>query len=87
MGFLERLLGGHRSGEGHHGYDNKHGRGHAPSPQAAGIACPSCRAANAASARFCQQCGASLAPVGCAGCSAPMQPGAKFCAQCGRSSG
>ncbi|PTC36380.1 zinc ribbon domain-containing protein [Pseudomonas paraeruginosa] len=47
------------------------------------VACPSCRAANAATARFCQGCGGSLAPLRCGACQAEVAAAAKFCGACG----
>src|SRR5512134_349591 len=44
--------------------------------------CPNCGTANAAGARFCQECGTSL-DLGCRNCSAPLGAGAKFCSSCG----
>ncbi|MFK0893828.1 double zinc ribbon domain-containing protein, partial [Pseudomonas paraeruginosa] len=44
---------------------------------------PSCRAANAATARFCQGCGGSLAPLRCGACQAEVAAAAKFCGACG----
>ncbi|WP_309123521.1 zinc ribbon domain-containing protein [Pseudomonas aeruginosa] len=48
-----------------------------------GMACPACRTANAATARFCQGCGGALAPLRCIACSADLAAGAKFCGACG----
>jgi class 3 adenylate cyclase len=44
--------------------------------------CPNCQTANAANARFCQNCGQPLARV-CANCGAINAPDARFCNQCG----
>ncbi|MBX3641649.1 MAG: AAA family ATPase [Rubrivivax sp.] len=45
--------------------------------------CTACGQANADDARFCGQCGQSLAAA-CAGCGAPLAPMQRFCTQCGR---
>ena len=50
------------------------------------LACPSCRGSNGATARFCQNCGTSLAPKPCRQCGTTLETGAKFCGQCGTSS-
>ncbi|MBJ2331280.1 MULTISPECIES: double zinc ribbon domain-containing protein [Dickeya] len=47
------------------------------------MSCPNCRSLNAATARFCQQCGSSLVPAACPQCGTSVQAGAKFCGQCG----
>jgi membrane protease subunit (stomatin/prohibitin family) len=54
---------------------------------AAGVACPSCETANAPGAKFCANCGTSLAPptVACPSCHADNSAGAKFCSSCGTS--
>jgi len=44
--------------------------------------CPSCNQPVRAGAKFCDNCGASLA-VACANCGATLRPGAKFCDSCG----
>ncbi|MBX9794123.1 MAG: zinc ribbon domain-containing protein [Burkholderiaceae bacterium] len=98
MGILDRLLGGHRGG-GHHG-GGHHGGGYgappaggygnpspAPPPVVNGVSCPSCRSINSPGARFCQQCGTSMAPAACAQCGTTLQAGARFCAQCGKTVG
>lgn len=94
MGLFEKLLrgmtGGHHGGYG--GYGGKHGGGHrgdyGPAyPQPSAIGCPRCGAANPEPARFCQQCGASLASAPCAACGAQLTAAAKFCAQCGKPRG
>ncbi|NBF09027.1 double zinc ribbon domain-containing protein [Pseudomonas sp. Fl4BN1] len=83
MSFFGRLLAGHHGG-GHDGSRGGHpGSGHSTG---AGSPCPQCRALNPASARFCQQCAASLVPAGCAQCGATLAAGARFCGQCGRAS-
>lgn len=96
MGFLERLLGGMMGGHHGRGYGARHGGGYhggydpypggtAPAaPRPSSIACPKCKAANADSARFCQQCGAGLGPAPCASCGAALAADAKFCGQCGK---
>lgn len=51
-------------------------------------ACPSCGARQAADARFCAECGASLAPqrpTTCPACACEVASGAKFCPTCGAS--
>jgi class 3 adenylate cyclase/tetratricopeptide (TPR) repeat protein len=45
-------------------------------------ACANCGSANAQDARFCAQCGSSLA-TSCATCGQPVPEGAKFCPSCG----
>jgi len=44
--------------------------------------CPSCSAHNRATARFCGECGASLAAA-CPACGAANDPGQRFCNECG----
>jgi len=57
------------------------------SGKAAGIACPKCGSQNTAGAKFCNDCGATLAvatqTVPCVKCSAPLPAGTKFCNECG----
>lgn len=86
--------GGRRQGGHHDGYrDDDYrqpyggGTGLPPSTPPAGaqqVACPACQVSNPASARFCQQCGASLAPRACTQCGVALGAGAKFCAGCGK---
>lgn len=95
MGLLKTLLGGgHHASKRDHGHGYGHGApsncesdraaGWGSAPAAApGLACPSCRAPNAASARFCQSCGTSLVPKACSQCRAMLAAGAKFCGECG----
>ena len=45
--------------------------------------CPRCRHDNAASSRFCTECGARLA-VSCRSCGAELTEGVRFCGQCGQ---
>jgi class 3 adenylate cyclase/tetratricopeptide (TPR) repeat protein len=45
--------------------------------------CPSCTAENAATRRFCAECGAAL-PAPCANCGFANEPSAKFCGGCGK---
>jgi membrane protease subunit (stomatin/prohibitin family) len=51
------------------------------------ITCPKCGAANLASSKFCNDCGAKMPTAGqtapCAKCGAQLQSGAKFCNECG----
>lgn len=52
--------------------------------------CNQCGTENNASAKFCKQCGTSLAPAAaatttCHACNAELQPGARFCPRCGAS--
>jgi membrane protease subunit (stomatin/prohibitin family) len=56
-------------------------------PAAATVACASCGTANAAGAKFCANCGGSLAPpsVDCPSCHTSNPVGAKFCSSCGTS--
>jgi membrane protease subunit (stomatin/prohibitin family) len=62
------------------------GAGYA-TPRPATVDCPSCHAANAAGAKFCASCGASMAPpaVSCPSCQASSPQGSKFCPSCGAS--
>jgi class 3 adenylate cyclase/tetratricopeptide (TPR) repeat protein/ribosomal protein L40E len=46
------------------------------------MVCPKCSTENAASAKFCAECGAKLDPR-CPSCGAQNPPDAKFCTQCG----
>ena len=46
------------------------------------VACPSCGQPIRQTARFCDNCGASL-KVACAKCGAELRPGARFCDGCG----
>jgi membrane protease subunit (stomatin/prohibitin family) len=54
---------------------------------ASGVACPKCGASNVPGAKFCNECGATLAvaaqTVPCVKCGSPLQAGAKFCNECG----
>lgn len=52
--------------------------------RARGIRCSSCGVQVSSGAKFCPQCGATLAPGSCAACGAALAAGAKFCAQCGQ---
>src|SRR5215831_12965152 len=45
--------------------------------------CPSCKAENTATRRFCAQCGTPL-PSPCAACGFENEPTAKFCGGCGK---
>jgi hypothetical protein len=45
--------------------------------------CPSCMAENAATRRFCAECGSPL-PSPCPACGFENEPTAKFCGGCGR---
>ncbi len=46
--------------------------------------CPSCAHDNRESAKFCDGCGAPVAPV-CLSCAVTLRPGARFCDECGQS--
>src|SRR4051794_27392290 len=46
------------------------------------MTCPSCGEANAATAKFCGECGSPLL-ASCPACGVPRVPGAKFCTDCG----
>ncbi len=46
--------------------------------------CSECGAAVPDNAKFCMQCGASLAPAFCKHCGAELSKTAKFCPQCGK---
>lgn len=94
MGFLERMLGNLMGGKfgGHHG-GSRHGghgsySGYPPGADQRGgnrdIPCPKCGNTNANTARFCQQCGASLSTGKCSSCGTELPAGAKFCGQCGK---
>ncbi|HUQ01319.1 MAG TPA: AAA family ATPase [Kofleriaceae bacterium] len=48
------------------------------------MVCPTCQHDNAASAKFCAECGAALARV-CSACRASNTPTARFCNECGSS--
>ncbi len=52
-------------------------------------ACASCGTANAVGAKFCANCGTSMAPptVACPSCNAANPEGAKFCSSCGNALG
>src|SRR5438270_5702976 len=45
--------------------------------------CPNCMAENAATRRFCAQCGSPL-PSPCPACGFENEPSAKFCGGCGK---
>ena len=55
----------------------------APAAPAATQACPKCQTPAAPGAKFCGNCGSSLAPAACPQCQAPVVAGARFCASCG----
>ena len=63
------------------------GPGGAGAAADAGVTCASCGTANAAGAKFCANCGTSLAPPTekCPNCAADNAVGAKFCSSCGTS--
>src|SRR5215471_20586823 len=44
--------------------------------------CPRCQAETRAGAKFCEDCGTSLA-MPCRACGAELTPGKKFCGECG----
>jgi class 3 adenylate cyclase/tetratricopeptide (TPR) repeat protein len=46
------------------------------------VQCPLCRGENPDHAKFCLECGTSLALI-CASCGTDLPPGAKFCLECG----
>lgn len=89
---------GNRSGHGRDdrgsGHNNRYPNPVPPSDSAWGRssqspattlkACGACNATNDMHARFCQQCGASVAAAVCAGCNTQLAPDAKFCGQCGK---
>ncbi|MEE8391302.1 MAG: S8 family serine peptidase [Anaerolineae bacterium] len=65
---------------------------HAPTPTPSQLArCPSCAAENRPGARFCPDCGHSLAqdrqPRHCQHCDAELREGARFCPNCGATAG
>ncbi len=47
------------------------------------MTCLRCQHENDASARFCEECGATLGARTCLSCSAEIKPSAKFCPSCG----
>jgi membrane protease subunit (stomatin/prohibitin family) len=59
----------------------------APATGAPATSCPSCQAVTAPGAKFCGNCGASLAVAACPKCSTALAPGAKFCGNCGQKLG
>lgn len=96
--FLEGLLrarrghhGHHRDdghGYGHHNYGHRHEHDYLPRTRL--LACPDCGAANPLGAKFCQNCGQTLAAqipttTACKKCRAKLAPQAKFCPECGAS--
>jgi len=48
--------------------------------------CPQCQFENPSGAKFCQECGSSLA-LKCSNCNTPIAPDARFCVGCGRPAG
>ncbi len=83
--------GSYQSGRHHVGSKRGDHGGYQGSPQGSGPGggnpgnpCPKCGSANVNEARFCQQCGTSLAPGKCSGCGAELAAGTKFCGQCGK---
>jgi class 3 adenylate cyclase/tetratricopeptide (TPR) repeat protein len=48
--------------------------------------CSECGHENRTSAKFCEECGAHLAPI-CTSCGAQLSPSAKFCSECGHPAG
>jgi hypothetical protein len=48
--------------------------------------CAKCGHDNRAGAKFCEECGAQLAPV-CANCGSQLSAGARFCSECGYPAG
>lgn len=48
--------------------------------------CSNCEHENRAGAKFCEECGAPLAPI-CANCGVQLSPIAKFCSECGHPAG
>jgi membrane protease subunit (stomatin/prohibitin family) len=59
----------------------------APAPAAPQVPCPSCGTGNIQGAKFCANCGSSMAPptAACPSCGAANTMTAKFCADCGTS--
>lgn len=100
---LGKYLGSHQGSGGHGnkhgGYGSgKHGQryGYSEPTQSnpvnsvagnPGKTCPTCRVNNLSDAKFCQQCGTSLAPVECSQCRTVLLADAKFCPQCGKARG
>lgn len=93
MGFLKQLINGYlmgHQGQSYGKHERKRGGHHGNSyyqerntTQPAGMACFSCHTPNAYNAKFCQQCGTSLAAT-CAACGFDLAQGEKFCPQCGK---
>jgi class 3 adenylate cyclase/tetratricopeptide (TPR) repeat protein len=50
------------------------------------MVCTNCGSANAASAKFCSECGSTLSQA-CAACGATLVAGARFCSECGTPTG
>lgn len=48
------------------------------------VRCPNCDTQNPERAKFCQECGTSIAPR-CPACRSEISPDAKFCVNCGTS--
>jgi membrane protease subunit (stomatin/prohibitin family) len=63
------------------------GSGGGGAASAGTVACPSCGKQNAASVKFCSDCGSKMetAKVPCIKCGAQLREGAKFCSECGSS--
>jgi RNA polymerase subunit RPABC4/transcription elongation factor Spt4 len=59
------------------------GRGTAPAGTS--VACPKCQTLVAEGAKFCGNCGTSMAAAACPKCRAAVPAGAKFCGNCGAS--
>jgi len=61
------------------------GQGRPAAGSGPGPSCPKCQAVVTPGARFCGNCGTSLAAPTCPKCQAALPPGAKFCGNCGAS--
>lgn len=92
MSFFKHLVRGWMGG-GNYGHHGKRRYGHHggypgddgyDATSAPGVVCAKCNTRNAAGARFCAQCGASLQAVQCSACGAEAPPGARFCPDCGQ---
>jgi membrane protease subunit (stomatin/prohibitin family) len=61
------------------------GQGQGQSQNTVTVTCPTCKADNLPSAKFCNDCGAKMqvAMVPCMKCGAELREGAKFCNDCG----
>jgi membrane protease subunit (stomatin/prohibitin family) len=85
--WLGAISGSHHSDGGHHGTQRDPATPAAPvSRDANAVQCPSCRAINPITAKFCVDCGNGLQRTAtiCAACRATVPQDAKFCPDCGQ---